>query len=97
VGLSSSEGESSSFGGCGFVFFGFPPFSFTVLLPLVALDVPLALVKPLALSGLTGPSTSLSCSLTNGGIGLSQPLLPSTSLLGAAELGEKIRSSLPVL
>jgi hypothetical protein len=50
VGLSSSEGESSSSGGCGSVF-GSPPLPVPVLLPPVALDVPPALVKPLAVSG----------------------------------------------
>jgi hypothetical protein len=50
VGLSSSEGESSSSGGCGSVF-GSPPMPVPVLLPPVALDVPPALVKPLTVSG----------------------------------------------
>jgi hypothetical protein len=50
VGLSSSEGESSSSDGRGSVF-GSPPLLVSVLLPPVALDVPPAPVKPLAVSG----------------------------------------------
>jgi hypothetical protein len=50
VGLSSSEGESSSSGGRGSVF-GSPPLPVPVLLPPMAQDVPPALVNPLAVSG----------------------------------------------
>jgi hypothetical protein len=50
VGLSSSEGESSSSSVRGSVF-GSPPLLVPVLLPPVALDVPPAPVKPLAVSG----------------------------------------------
>jgi hypothetical protein len=75
----------------------FLPLPTPKLLPPVTLDVPQAPARSTVGFGSYDASVLLPSNLVGVGAGLTQPFFPFPSLSGAAELGEKIRSSLPAL
>jgi hypothetical protein len=77
--------------------FVFPPLPAPELLPPVTLDVLPNLVRSTAGSVSFGSPAPLPSSSVGVGARLTQPIFPPPPLFGAAELGEKIRSSLPML